>query len=134
MTWKKIWYIHVFCKKKVSYMQLFDFSWHPPILPVTAQATSYFPTAIWNCCFVKFFDFIRDGPRVIDLINEKKNIPNFFYLSFMKFPHKLHWIWHKLTFNITTKFCSKSYKSDFVDVETLSTLFWHYCLAICNVR
>ena len=66
----------------------------------------------------------------------KKKILNFFYLSFMKFPHKMHWIWPKYSiwpkiFNMTTKFCSKTYKCEFVAVEALSTLFQHYCLALC---
>ena len=34
-------------------------------------------------------------------------------------------VWPRFTYNVTTAFCGKSYKSHFVDVETLITALHH---------
>ena len=54
---------------------------------------------------------------------------DFFYISPLKFRDKIQWVWQEITFFVATKFYSKSYNSNFVDIETPRTLFWNHCLA-----
>ena len=42
---------------------------------------------------------------------------------------KMQWVWSKFRFYVATKFCSKSYKSNFIAIETQ---LWHHWLAFCT--
>ena len=50
---------------------------------------------------------------------------NFFYPSYTKLCHNMHWFFLKFVSDLANKFCSISYNSNSIAIKTLCTPPWH---------